>query len=526
MNVNVWRVCKVLSTYGSFAKPLINYIVRADIPKAWKSYFLATEYVWSKKFNDALKELRNGLKACTKKDATVYYLLKARELSVLRRLKDRRWISMCADICSSLRKEMHKIPPRIRPIVLSNILHFSAFIGGKDLVKGLRIWGENHKEEPSSYVFILLGKARRNVKEGNISEAISLFKKAFNVFINIPHPTGIVGTLNDMAWYLKSIHPKIAKRLAEKALFFASFYKEEMDEIIHVFDTLFEVEKTVSIPVETSWVLLKSWQDLSDEQKKDYRNLLEEIKMCKINHFENIYAVDDHIRNFIKANIDEIHSISRKTLRKIANGEVQYIKSITLQRIVKDLKITPPLTQEETLKAGILEKYNKAQTVLKECTPFEKLKHFISMYTSHNFGRLKVRDTLEETIEGLTESKILNIDRMLMIINMITPHPYIAGRKAAVEKAFKRMGKKLEGFARRYVKLKREDRSLCGRFLRNYGRYEGINFGVRFKGPETVEHFARKYRLNLSISFTAYWYEKDGRTRRKLGRILEFMVES
>ncbi len=93
--------------------------------------------------------------------------------------------------------------------------------------------------------------------------------------------------------------------------------------------------------------------------------------------------------------------------------------------------------------------------------------------------------------------------------------------KALWRRHSKEWGKKFEEFARRYVKLKREDRNLCGRFLRNYGRYEGFNFGVRFKGPETVEHFARKYRLDLSSSFIAYWCEDDGRVRRRLERVLK-----
>ena len=87
------------------------------------------------------------------------------------------------------------------------------------------------------------------------------------------------------------------------------------------------------------------------------------------------------------------------------------------------------------------------------------------------------------------------------------------------------MGKrKLERFARRYIEMEEKDKELFDRYLRNYGRYDGIRFGMRFKGPEVVREFARMYSLKIQTSFAAFWEEEDGRVRERLERILGYMV--
>nr|WP_153020863.1 hypothetical protein [Kosmotoga sp. DU53] len=82
---------------------------------------------------------------------------------------------------------------------------------------------------------------------------------------------------------------------------------------------------------------------------------------------------------------------------------------------------------------------------------------------------------------------------------------------------------RIDEFIKHYVKFNEHNRKLLDRFLRNYGRYDGIRFGVRIDGPERVRAFAKRYRLKIQPCFIAYWCEEDGRTRRKLERILEII---
>ena len=85
--------------------------------------------------------------------------------------------------------------------------------------------------------------------------------------------------------------------------------------------------------------------------------------------------------------------------------------------------------------------------------------------------------------------------------------------------------KKLWEFIQGYIRLDEYDRKLMDRFLRNYGRYEGIRFGMRVKGPEVVRKFAKKYHLEIQPSFLAYWCEDDGRVRRRQERVLKEIVQ-
>ncbi len=87
------------------------------------------------------------------------------------------------------------------------------------------------------------------------------------------------------------------------------------------------------------------------------------------------------------------------------------------------------------------------------------------------------------------------------------------------------MGKrKLERFARRYIEMEEKDKELFDRYLRNYGRYDGIRFGMRFRRPKVIREFARMYSLKIQPSFAAFWQEEGGRVRERLERILGYMV--
>jgi hypothetical protein len=85
--------------------------------------------------------------------------------------------------------------------------------------------------------------------------------------------------------------------------------------------------------------------------------------------------------------------------------------------------------------------------------------------------------------------------------------------------------KKLERFTLKYIEMKESDRRLLDKFLRNYGRYYGVRFGIRLKGPDVVREFAKRHSLKVQPLFVAFWCEEDGRARRRLVRILHWMTQ-
>jgi len=140
--------------------------------------------------------------------------------------------------------------------------------------------------------------------------------------------------------------------------------------------------------------------------------------------------------------------------------------------------------------------------------------------------RLKRAYKLLEDIESFADFMAKDHRTMEFVVSMVKAHPFIEGRKETVKRALGRMKRKrLERFTLRYIEMKESDRKLLDRFLRNYGRYDGVRFGVRLKGPDVVREFARRYSLKVQPLLVAFWCEEDGRVRRRLERILRYMVQ-
>ncbi|MBU1290921.1 hypothetical protein KJ898_03850 [bacterium] len=242
MNIKVPQIIDVLMKYGSFARPLVNWALSNDkISSAWKEYFKALRYDWQKEYPLELKCIERGIKRC-KDDKIVKYMLMALKLSVLQNLKEPEGNGLYIQ----LRREFHKVPKLARKIVVTTLLSYPSLnINETDLVK-TRLWSQYYQNDMSTQVFILLGKAREKIKTGNTAEGIALYFKGLRIAKTIPHPTGIINSLNDSAWYIRHSHPHWAFRLANQAMYWVGWYREDARGVFYVFDTLFEIQRIVS----------------------------------------------------------------------------------------------------------------------------------------------------------------------------------------------------------------------------------------------------------------------------------------
>ncbi len=235
MNIKVPQVIDVLMKYGSFARPLVNWALSNDkLNSAWKEYFKAIRYDWQKEYTSELKCIERGIKRC-KDDKTVKYLLLALELSILQNLKkpegNRLYIQ--------LRREFHKVPKLARKTVATALLSYPSLNTNETDLPKTRLWSQYYQNDMSTQVFILLGKAREKIKTGNITEGIALYFKGLKIAKTIPHPTGIIDSLNDSAWYIRHSHPHWALRLANQAMYWVGWYREDARGVFGVFDTFF-----------------------------------------------------------------------------------------------------------------------------------------------------------------------------------------------------------------------------------------------------------------------------------------------
>jgi hypothetical protein len=161
------------------------------------------------------------------------------ELSVLQNLKkpegNRLYIQ--------LRREFPKMPKLARKTVATTLLSYPSLNTNEtDLLK-TRLWSQYYQDDKSTQVFILMGKAREKIKTGNITDGISLYFRGLRIAKTIPHSTGIIDSLNDSAWYMRYSHPYWALRLANQAMYWVGWYREDTRGVFYVFDTLFVIQR-------------------------------------------------------------------------------------------------------------------------------------------------------------------------------------------------------------------------------------------------------------------------------------------
>ncbi len=421
MNKKVPQVIDVLMKYGSLARPLVNWALSKDeINSAWREYFKAIRYDWQKEYTLELNCIERGVKRC-RDDQTVKYLLLALELSVLQNLKkpegDRLYIK--------LRREFHQVPKLARNTVATTLLSYPSLNMNETDLSKTRLWSQYYQNDRSTEVFILMGKARKKIKTGNITEGIALYFKGLRIAKTIPHPTGIIDTLNDSAWYMRHSHPHWALRLANQAIYWVGWYREDAGDIFYVFDTLFEIQRIVSDQrlCETA-ILIASLQKYlpSGRGRSEREYYKENIQVCKSFTFDfqgSRYKNSDSLRNYLRRFIKSISSasvdsnLSRGKLSALLNGKSKTVRGETIKKLIKGLKLKPnPLNDpapliNEWMKVKIEDAFFDALEKLKGIKPNDRIKLLLSIYMSifdrkEKLSYLSRKGKLEQAIKLCT----------------------------------------------------------------------------------------------------------------------------
>jgi len=548
MNKKVPQVIDVLMKYGSFARPLVNWALSNDkLNSAWKEYFKAIRYDWQKEYTLELKCIERGIRSC-KDDRTVKYLLLSLELSVLQNLKkpegDRLYIK--------LRREFHKVPKLARKTVATTLLSYPSLnMNETDLIK-IRLWSQYYQNDRSTQVFILIGKARKKIKTGNTAEGIALYFKGLRIAKTIPHPTGIIEGLNDSAWYIRHSHPHWALRLANQAMYWVGWYREDARRDFYVFDTFFEIQRIVSDQRlgETASLIASLQKHLPSGQGRGTREYYKEtIQDCKYFIFDlkgSVYKNSDLLRNYLRRLVKSISSasvssnISRGKLSTILNGKTKTVRGETIRKLIKGLKLRlnplndPAPLINEGMKIKIEDAFFYSLEKLKGIKPNDRILLILSTYMSifnreEKLPYLSRKGKLERAIELCTEdmNEFTNFmshryETMGFVSDMINEmHPFIEGRKDLVKKFLGKMPKKrMRMFAVSYAKLKEGDRKRIDAFARNYTRYDlGWKFyaGLPVELKELVKFFHLKKRPSTLASFAS---ERPAE-RNKILRVLQ-----
>ncbi|WP_129408688.1 hypothetical protein [Marinitoga lauensis] len=111
--------------------------------------------------------------------------------------------------------------------------------------KNTRIWSKTYETDPSTEVFITIGKARKAIKEKDYEKAWRYFEKSYELSKKIPHRVGITSSLNNWSWYLKEFNLKKSIKLSNELMYYSGYYFEDNEKrfgyLIHFLRLIREV---------------------------------------------------------------------------------------------------------------------------------------------------------------------------------------------------------------------------------------------------------------------------------------------
>lgn len=510
---------KEVFKYGAFSLPAVNYLsCERNLPKDCREILSILKLAWKGKFKEAIQKIGKTVENC--KSETVKYFLLANKLAFLK-------YTGIADmnLYRYLKRNLPKMSKSIRDTVIVTLINFEA--SGVKPLRNVRVWKNDYRKSTLSFLYLSL--ARRKADSGRLSEAVHDYIQAYRLSREIPHPTCIVSSLNDLAWDIKEKHPRLAYDLSQGAVFWLGYYKETPGNLFGALDTLFVIERNIDSPFIYNIARVISSLPVPEH----YVPLLKEAKKFVVDYTKSSYLNTAQLRNYIEKVAQNEKNLSPKGISDILKGKTKTIRGNTIRKILThvDEKIPFPIWNER-VKVDIERRFNIFSEKLGKFSFHKRLLLFLSTYTAlvdRNY--LSGEEKLEGAYKSLKDIEIFKnhmlkrYETMEFVISMVEAHPYIEGRKEIVKRALERMSeRKLERFIQKYIELKEGDRKLLDKFLRNYGRYDGVRFEIRLKGPDIMREFAKKYSLKVQPSFIAFWCEEDGRVRRKLERILRALV--
>lgn len=533
------QLLKNLETYGSFAQPLLHLLLKERIPPSLRHYLRAMKLIWQRKKPQALKEVEKGLKMRPSK--TLRYMLLAEKLSLLQHLGK----PGAEELYLKLRKDFHHVPQRSRLVLASTLLNFQALSKEKYLPPS-RFWSKIYQEDPSSQVFILLGKARKLVKEGHLKEARDFFLQSIEMAKKIPHPTGLINGLNDLAWYSKESNPHLAWKWAKESIYWLGFYFDDLNRWIAPLDTFFHIQRKVGDPLLWESARLIQGCSLYRENQKKYASLFKKCHLLLSLEKMSLFQNSPQLRRFLKRSIEHQKEISKTTgiseaeLSLILSGKRKWIRKETLIKLMRtpkpqlDGKDWPPSLSCYWQGINREEHFLKALETLAKMKKEEKMLQILALYSSYpcrkrflpelagEKGLLDLLKLAKENPDDLRDSK----EEIICFLSGFSHlHPFLEARRDQALAFLKELPSGIRrNFLNLYFSLKEEDREQLDLFMRNYSRYKKLRMRVRVSGD--LKDVVRSLRLSGSAFFLALWAFEKEEKRKRVEQFMRLLVST
>ena len=556
-----------LSTYGQFGRPLMNYLESTSLNDETNEYIEILKLYWDINYDEVIEKIEKDISKLRK--GSLYYVLLSIKLSALHRLKREQGVK---DIYVELRDNFGDIPQYVRGLVVQSLRNIrELYYESNESMKKIRYWSEEYENNPVDKGFILMADAREKKNEGRYEEATQLNIEAFKALKDVPHPSGIVGSLNNISWWLKDVDKSIALNFSLGLGFYLGYYFDDDNyKIFNSLDTIFQVQKESNDPMmyETAFIFSKCLSKVDKERynilKKRCGESINQLKYCVFNLDNNYYLNTKTLRNFIKQEIEKEQvsikelNISKRTLNDFLSGKTKQIKPNTLRNIIDNLEfeinssLAIPIIKE-LKKKDIDKKFEENFYKFMELEVEKQLTKFFTSYLVHYY---KQEVKLERVIKDIESGSLIkgrcdyytrelinsifektpNIDIDLLLTKTqeqktytnkditFKEHPFYLARKELVKKFMKDLNKiHLQEFIEKYIKVDSKRKDMIERYIMNYGRYDEIKNipkELRPKVPKEINVFVKKYTLKRRPSAISF-YVFEGKEREKFVETLK-----
>ena len=473
MDYKFLRAIRFIKTYGSFFKPFLNEPLDLfSTSNAERAFLSVLRCEYDLEYQKGLEEIQKSIRKYAY-NKNIEFLFLVKKLEFLRRLGRSK---QAEKVYHKLRNSVSTVSPNIRSTVIDEIIGYCSMTNlSKNCLGKFHMDGSCLNDSAKAFIEINVG--RNLIRNGNV-DGLEHFKKALVLAKSIPHPSGMITSLNALAWYGLKYYSDEAVYYAKEALYWMGWYYEKPK--LYVFDTTLEIVKRIQdislYHVAKDFIFL--YELSTDEERKKYKKRLTQAKRILSTTF---YKSDGKIRRFLRKinktrSLEEI--ISRREVFNLLHSKVKNIRGETIRKIIS--------ANYETIKD----------------TDFPKLPGGFACEI------VKKEEDLQDGIDSVINGQ-KNLD------------PFVQARKDLARQFLERIPKRpREMFIQRYLTLSDDEKSIIDRFARDYIRYD-IRWGMRVKISDSMKKYAKAFHFKKTPAALAYYALNTQKEREKLLEVLE-----
>jgi len=531
------QIIKLVFNYGMYSKPFVNHYKENDKDIEWSYFLKAMRCFWEGQREQALMIMETGILESDNEREKL--LLNMNMMNILVQEHKVGWRTLFEEF----KKEQRNLPPFLRETIMITLKN----IGGLKKVKETRIWGNSYKKNLYAYAFILLGEAREALRSGDKQLAVAKFCHSFRVSREVPHPSGIIISSNNAAWYLRDINQSAAVNMSALSCYsMAEFFEADMFKF-YVLHSYFQIlQETGSNTIfRLREIISYIYPYMSDSVRKKYSDFIKHIEYLQTDIFKNSYDLDRETQKFLKkvTEDEKDNVLVNRAIKRIMNRNTDQINAKSVLKILGccDLTVeenTPPAFVNEIYKKGLMIRFEESLKLLFEKNGKNIHRELVSFYSAY-IGRsefiqsvcrkgellnlIKNTGSLDELISyimGKTEKP------RLQLIKFISEYKFInaieKSRKDMFEK-FLSFCKKEDKFIEKYCHLDEKGKGIVDEFIRNYCRYFKMT-GCNVKPSERIYGFLKEYGLKARPAALSLYCIDNRISRKKMATTLNDMV--